>query len=423
VAAPAGAFKGQRPKRTRLTPDARREQVLAAARQVFIESGLAGTTVKGIAEAAGVTETAIYHHFSSKDELFHQAVEAPLHRLVQEMQEQVQSLADHPDVSRRQLLAKANELILFSMVEIAPLLAVTLFSEGEQGRVFYIEQIFPQFNEAINVLIAAGWANARAEPELATLGFIGVHYGLVMDAILCDEELDVPWAAARITALFEGSLESDPRLRRPPPPADEPRQRERIAGPHRRRLIIEAARGAFVENGLTATTMKDIAGRAGMTDAGLYSHFQSKDDIYRAAVCEPLEQLVDEFYATVRRTPYPEVARPRALLRQANEQLVKLMVELMPLLAVALFSDLKEGRNLYHTSFLPNLEKSLELIVRQIYAGHVEPAESVSTIVESMLGLHLGVALDNFMRGRDVDVHQLTSRLTDMLDVPERAGS
>ena len=68
--------------RARLSPELRQSQVLDAARDVFTRSGIAGTTVKDIAAAAEVTETAVYHHFASKEEIFRKAVDERLHQLV-----------------------------------------------------------------------------------------------------------------------------------------------------------------------------------------------------------------------------------------------------------------------------------------------------------------------------------------------------
>jgi AcrR family transcriptional regulator len=413
----ASGVTGQRAGRTRLSPEARRAQVLAAARRVFLTSGSEGATIKAIARSAEVTETAIYHHFPSKDELFRQAVEEPLHALVSAVRSRMHELAQRPDMSRRQLLATANETFLAAMVEIAPLLAVTLFSEGEQSREFYTTQIWPQLTEAVDALITAGWPVQRADPELATLGFLGVHYGVVMDSVLAEEKLDVAEAAAHITALFEGSIES--RRAAGARPATAARRRERMAGPDRRNLIIAAAREAFLETGLSGTRMKDIARRAGLTDAGLYAHFDSKDELYRAAVQLPLERLVARFTAEIRTLADDPAADRAELLRRANEQLLGCMVELTPLLALALFSELEPGRRFYREVFLPRLEEATLSIVRGVYGAAAPAQDELDVLVEAILGVHFGVALDNLMRGREVDVPKVAARLSELIVLPE----
>lgn len=47
-----------------------REAVLRAARKLFAEAGYSGASVAAIAEGAGVTKGALFHHFQSKEDLF-----------------------------------------------------------------------------------------------------------------------------------------------------------------------------------------------------------------------------------------------------------------------------------------------------------------------------------------------------------------
>lgn len=59
----------------RLTPEARREQIIQAALAVFIEKGFSGTTTAELAKAAGISEVTLFRHFNSKQEIFHAGVE------------------------------------------------------------------------------------------------------------------------------------------------------------------------------------------------------------------------------------------------------------------------------------------------------------------------------------------------------------
>lgn len=53
-----------------------RLDILAAARRAFAENGYAATTTSGVAQAAGVTIGALFHHFENKRQLFHCVFEA-----------------------------------------------------------------------------------------------------------------------------------------------------------------------------------------------------------------------------------------------------------------------------------------------------------------------------------------------------------
>jgi len=67
------------PRRTGRRPgdSGTREAILREARQSFGSAGFSGTTIRGVARAAGVDPALVHHYFGSKDELFAAALELP----------------------------------------------------------------------------------------------------------------------------------------------------------------------------------------------------------------------------------------------------------------------------------------------------------------------------------------------------------
>ncbi|HEY1971737.1 MAG TPA: helix-turn-helix domain-containing protein [Pseudonocardia sp.] len=65
-----------RPASRRSSPEVRR-LILDAARALFAERGFGGAGTRDIAEAAGVTQAAIFRHFGTKEGLFEAAVAEP----------------------------------------------------------------------------------------------------------------------------------------------------------------------------------------------------------------------------------------------------------------------------------------------------------------------------------------------------------
>lgn len=55
------------PRRRRLPPEARRAQIVEAARALFAEGGLQGVSMRHIARRVGISQAAIYQHFEDKD--------------------------------------------------------------------------------------------------------------------------------------------------------------------------------------------------------------------------------------------------------------------------------------------------------------------------------------------------------------------
>lgn len=58
------------PRRRRLSKEARRTQLIAAAEAVFSEVGYSGATMELVAARDGVTRSLLYEHFASIDELY-----------------------------------------------------------------------------------------------------------------------------------------------------------------------------------------------------------------------------------------------------------------------------------------------------------------------------------------------------------------
>lgn len=50
--------------------DRTRQEILQAAHQLFLKNGFHGTSMRQIAQGAGITVGGIYNHFASKDEIF-----------------------------------------------------------------------------------------------------------------------------------------------------------------------------------------------------------------------------------------------------------------------------------------------------------------------------------------------------------------
>jgi AcrR family transcriptional regulator len=57
--------------------------------------------------------------------------------------------------------------------------------------------------------------------------------------------------------------------------------------------ILQAARELVAEKGFAATSMDELASRAGISKPTLYSHFATKDDLVVAAMTQLMQRLID----------------------------------------------------------------------------------------------------------------------------------
>src|SRR5262245_4588512 len=118
----------------------RRQAILDAALQLFAEKGYFGTSLRDIAAAVGVRESALYNYFRSKEELFN----ALLTTAREHKAEQLAALLREPVTDLRAVLEQLTTFLLdsFSTPREQRLFRV-LMSDGlrlaREGRINLIE--------------------------------------------------------------------------------------------------------------------------------------------------------------------------------------------------------------------------------------------------------------------------------------------
>ena len=88
-------------------------------------------------------------------------------------------------------------------------------------------------------------------------------------------------------------------------PAKPPKSGNRMSGPERRAQIIDAAIALFGRHGFKGTTTKALAQASGVSEATIFKHFPTKNDLYAAAferrTSVGTEQLIAELQDYVER--------------------------------------------------------------------------------------------------------------------------
>ena len=123
----------------KLSGNQRREAILKAVRQVFVEKGFYGTTTRELAKAAGVSEALLFKHFPSKEALYlaiqMSCFEEDQSNLVEEI--------DALEPSTAALVSLVHNLVLHMLAErpygeneraFVRLLLRSLMDEGEFAR-------------------------------------------------------------------------------------------------------------------------------------------------------------------------------------------------------------------------------------------------------------------------------------------------
>jgi len=198
---------GRLPPRPRTrSPEDKRRRILEAARGLFQEQGYGDTTTARIAEAAGVSEGTLFHHFGSKRGVLSAVAGSYGADLAQAMFGELRP-GDRPDVG-------AIVRRVFDFVQ----------ENGNLHELLVLVEDPADWNEALHanraVIIGAlsaafaqwarrGYIETERPAEAATLCFGLVESGLV-ECFVRGEGRDPEPLIAEATRLIEGGLRMDP---------------------------------------------------------------------------------------------------------------------------------------------------------------------------------------------------------------------
>jgi AcrR family transcriptional regulator len=414
-------------KRRRMTPEDRRAQIIAAARSVFLDYGYGGTRVRDIAERAGITENLVYVRFANKNEIYQAAVTDPLDELVDRLASAVTEMTQAGQ-SRRKLFERFHAVLYASMVEMAPLLAAALFSVPAEGRTYFSEVVLPKFTQAISGVITdvTGFDVDSLELDVLVEGVLGLHFGLSLDTIFARRPLPVDVVAGTLTVMFGDGIPSrnkrrlQPQKRRPSAQAVASSTRSagrrveagaRLAAAERKAQVALAAREVFLERGLPMARTKEIADRAGITEAFMFRLFDSKEVLYQTAIEDPAAELVTSWARELGQiTTRGEDAV--ATLLAINEKGISILNELAPLFVIAVFARGDRGKHFYRQYVEPALSQPLASKPVTAWAS-----EDVNTEVmwRAIFGIQLGIVIRHQLTGAPIDTVEVARQLTHMI--------
>ena len=102
----------------------------------------------------------------------------------------------------------------------------------------------------------------------------------------------------------------DPALR----PATRPKRdgRLRMTGKERREQLLDIGRSLFAEKGFDATSVEEIASRAGVSKPVVYEHFGGKEGLYAVVVDREMRTLLEAITGALTSSGHPRELLERA---------------------------------------------------------------------------------------------------------------
>ncbi len=155
-----------------------RQRILMAGIELFSRNGFAGTNMRELCEAAGVTKPALYHYFASKEDLFRKIVEEALNEYAAGMR---RAGAMAGTAEQRMLEVVWND---FKFTRQQPVLLRLLYRVvfGQEA-VIPVETVVSSAMEELQVLIEVArdgirsgeWLGSPEEIAISVLGLSHIH--------------------------------------------------------------------------------------------------------------------------------------------------------------------------------------------------------------------------------------------------------
>jgi TetR/AcrR family transcriptional regulator len=154
-------------------PEAR-ANILAAAEELFAAQGFAGTSVRDIAERAGVTGAMVHYYFENKEGLYRTTIETVVLKVRELLAQAAES--DAPVQERMREFIQANTTHLLNHPKAARIVLRDLLAGGKE--ILKIFQKYPKDNYSLlRSIISEGVKRKELRPldvEIAPLSLMGM---------------------------------------------------------------------------------------------------------------------------------------------------------------------------------------------------------------------------------------------------------
>lgn len=200
-------------RRKRITGEERRHQILQRARHLFQAQGVRGTSMREIANAAGINEGLIYRYFPSKEALFFEAIIEPLHDAIGDVAVRADTIAYRPDLETiHAFVNQTAKQLLELVVEILPSFGLVVFGDRATAQRFYADSLRPTLDTMERVFNQnlPRWPHRDVKAAFGMRAILGICLMMAIDAQLSGIPIDFEVAAEQIADLaMHGLLAED----------------------------------------------------------------------------------------------------------------------------------------------------------------------------------------------------------------------
>ncbi len=295
-----------------------REAILAAAARLFRYEGYHATTMRDIAQEAGIEAGSIYYHFQSKDQILSEVLDLGVRQLYEAVSEIVRSAPTSSEDFRK-------TFGLLIETHLTYLLTDSDFTSANIRNYPMLSDETRAPHRDLRASYAAAWGNFLKEAKRNGHLRRDISITVIRQFILSAMNWTVEWydvekypvhiLAERMSKLILDGMCLDRRAETeglkltPAAPVNIPDTNGKAA--KTRAEILRVAARVLRDNGYKATTLRKIAEEADMKAGSVYYHFNSKEAIVDEVLNAGLRDLLSGVEAAVRKfdAPYDHHAK------------------------------------------------------------------------------------------------------------------
>jgi AcrR family transcriptional regulator len=277
----------------RRRPKDRKAQIARASAEAFSTLGYYGVSMEAIAARVGISAAALYRHYSSKYELFRDAVLALGQQLVDCTAFADDAALDDPQQILRRLVAALTD---------------TAMANRESGGLYRWEGRYLRGDDQATLIAQMRSVHHRIQrplimirPELTSRQrWILSTSALSVIGSIVDHRAKLP--AIQVRALLADLADAVLAAELPDVQdvvAEAPRPSTTVAETSKYEALLNESMRLFNLQGYRDTSMEDIATAVGMPASGIYRYFSGKSDILAAAFRRAADRLSADLSAIV----------------------------------------------------------------------------------------------------------------------------
>ncbi len=287
----------------RRRPKDRKAQIATASAEAFSALGYHGVSMEAIASRVGISAAALYRHYSSKYELFRDAVLSLGQQLVDCTAFADDAADDDPAETLRRLVAALTDTALLTRESGGLYRWEARYLRGDDQATLYsqLRSVHHRIQRPLMVIRPGLTSRQRWTLSTSVLSVVGsiVDHRAKLPAVQVRALLGELAAAVLSADLPEDEGDAVESSRSPGVAVSESSKYE---------ALLNESMLLFNQKGYRDTSMEDIAAAVGMPASGIYRYFSGKSDILAAAFRRAADRLSAELSSILNTVADPEDA-------------------------------------------------------------------------------------------------------------------